>query len=364
MAQLDDSRDSGDGAGACCADTRRTPPPLLWQGRAGAGGPDGAVPPRPGRSGAAAGAVPAPTSVCAGHQRLRCRLPRLPAALPSTACVWVAVLLHGSMRAGGGGVQALTVRPPGWWGRGAGLRSAQRAGLRGPGAGSRTPGMSRLCMSGREAADGDAESPAKADDDESEPILANRASRGARKRERVQAAARTVWAGAKAGWWTRAVTSISNRALRIEEVITTWQQGGLRRSMRSARGADSQAVRQKLGLDFSPEKGDVADLAWSGDSRDAVNAVGTVTLARDAAPATAPRAASTSSQPTNSNGPAAASPTSAAMSLATSAYLTSLYDFTDDGRKLSAISRYADDYWISNLLTMYRSRVFQRIFSR
>ena len=42
----------------------------------------------------------------------------------------------------------------------------------------------------------------------------------------------------------------------------------------------------------------------------------------------------------------------------------SLYRFTDDGRRLSSISRYADDYWISNLLTVSRSRVFQRIFPR
>ena len=31
----------------------------------------------------------------------------------------------------------------------------------------------------------------------------------------------------------------------------------------------------------------------------------------------------------------------------------------DDGRRLSSVSRYADDYWISNLLTLTRSRVFQ-----
>ena len=69
----------------------------------------------------------------------------------------------------------------------------------------------------------------------------------------------------------------------------------------------------------------------------------------------------------SSRGPGAAvpAPTSSAMSLATQSYLSSLYRLdTDDGRRLSAISRYADDYWISNLLTLMRSRVFQCIFSR
>ena len=68
----------------------------------------------------------------------------------------------------------------------------------------------------------------------------------------------------------------------------------------------------------------------------------------------------------SSRGPGALpAPTSSAMSLATQSYLSSLYRLdTDDGRRLSAISRYADDYWISNLLTLMRSRVFQRIFSR
>jgi len=45
-------------------------------------------------------------------------------------------------------------------------------------------------------------------------------------------------------------------------------------------------------------------------------------------------------------------------------YLSSLYRFTDDGRRLSSISRYADDYWSTNLLTIFRSRVFKRIFPR
>uniref|UniRef100_A0A7S0HYN6 Bestrophin homolog n=1 Tax=Hanusia phi TaxID=3032 RepID=A0A7S0HYN6_9CRYP len=45
-------------------------------------------------------------------------------------------------------------------------------------------------------------------------------------------------------------------------------------------------------------------------------------------------------------------------------YLSSLYRYTDDGRRLSSISRYADDYWSTNLLTIFRSRVFKRIFPR
>ena len=39
----------------------------------------------------------------------------------------------------------------------------------------------------------------------------------------------------------------------------------------------------------------------------------------------------------------------------------SLYHYTDDGRDLSGPSRYKDDYWVTSLLTMLRSRVFQRI---
>ena len=332
------------------ADMRRTWPPLLKQGWVGAGGTDVAVPPRPGRSCASPGAAAPPTRVCSGD--LRGRLPRPSAALNSTACVWVAVLLHGSMRAGGGGVQALTVRPPGW-SRGAGLRGAQR--LRGRGAGLCGPELPRLCMVGREA-----------DHDEDEPIFQKSASKSAG----LRAAARRVWADG----WTRAVKSISNKASRVEDRIMAWQQGGLRKSRRAARGGDSKSVRDTLGLDFSPENGDVADFAWSGDTRDAVNAVGTVTLSRDAgppgsgspAPASSATAAAASASPwsTNSNDSSASSPTSSAMSLATSAYTASLYAFTDDGRRLSAISRYADDYWISNLLTLMRSRVFQRIFSR
>jgi hypothetical protein len=43
-------------------------------------------------------------------------------------------------------------------------------------------------------------------------------------------------------------------------------------------------------------------------------------------------------------------------------YLSSLYRYTDDGRDLSGPSRYRDDYWVTSLLTLMRSRVFQRIW--
>jgi hypothetical protein len=209
--------------------------------------------------------------------RARCRLPQ---------CAWVAVLLHGSMHVGGGGVLALTTQPPVWRGRvGAGqlrqscVQCLQMKSGEGGGAEASTAKLSPAAIM---AAAVEVEEDESSEDDYTTVIQKN------------------------AGW------AAGNRA-----------------RMRA-----------------------FASKAWE-----------TVTLSRG--PTTPAQSALGSLGSSRGPGVAVPAPTSSAMSLATQSYLSSLYRLdTDDGRRLSSISRYADDYWISNLLTLMRSRVFQRIFSR
>lgn len=58
---------------------------------------------------------------------------------------------------------------------------------------------------------------------------------------------------------------------------------------------------------------------------------------------------------------ASASAVEEAEAKAEKAYFESMYRYTDDGRRLSAVSRYSQDYWTTNLLDFFRSRVFTRI---